>query len=630
MCGIVGVLTRAPAVDEQADVLAELVRRMVQRGPDDTGTWNDGAHVAFGFRRLAVIDPRPIANQPMTTPDDRHVLVFNGELYDFSALRSRLEAEGVAFRTRSDTEVVLQALAYWGTAAIARFNGMFALAWYDRVERRLVLARDRFGIKPLYYGSTPHGVVFGSQYDQVFLHPWFRTREVDEVALGRYLRFGYLAAPHALFRDTFQVEPGSMLTVRFDRPVEVTRYMTFEPASQLIGGAEATERIKAAVTAAVRRQLVADVPVGTFLSGGIDSPLVTACAADASPGRVRAFTVGFEDPRLDESARARAYADAIGVDHQAAVFPTASLLAVVDEFPAAYSEPFADHSALATMLLSKLARDQVTVAMSGDGGDELLWGYPRFRKVLGASHLFRLPRVARAARYALGRVGAASPVPRGLLFHDVGEWYEDSHSGLRASDLGRICPDLGLGRRPYDEFVPDAVAGDRDSLAQWLRAQELGGHLQMMLTKVDRASMHYGLEVRVPLLDDEVVEAAAHLHPAACMDASTGKKPLRSALQALVPDVQPAVAKQGFDVPMDRWLRHELRPLVGDLLLGRDPFPHGVFDRAALATWTEDHFQERVPRTQGLWTLLSLQLWADRYLGSHSSSRRMPVTERAT
>jgi len=622
MCGIVGMLTHRPLVARDGEVLNGLVDLMVRRGPDDRGVWTDGRHAALGFRRLAVIDPTPGGHQPMLTEDGNHVLVFNGEVYNYRELRRLLEERGVSFRSSSDTEVVLQALVAWGPSALARFNGMFALAWYDVRAHALLMARDPVGVKPLYYMAGRQGVVFGSQYDQLLRHPFCESFEVRPETLGLYLRFGHVPAPFGLVSGTHQVEPGTWLRARPGRSMERAEFRHLpEPGPPYLPADEAVEAVAAAVGEAVRRQSVSDVPVGTFLSGGVDSPLVAAHLRAASTGGpLPAFTVGCTDPSFDESAAASRYASQLGLAHELRVFDGRDALSLVGPMAAAYSEPFGDHSALPTMLVSSVARERVKVALGGDGGDELFFGYPRFRSALRLHRHLRRPRPVRRLLYAGARLRPGRRPASGLLADSFGSWYRDAHSAFTTPDLERLCP--GAGPLP-DEFdlyeVP--VPSDGDGVAQWLRRTELRGHLQTLLTKVDRASMYWGLEVRVPLLDLELLEVAARVDPFSCMSGGAGKVPLRLALGRFVPPGTIPVEKRGFDVPVGRWLRRELASRVRELVVERDPFPEGLFCRPAVREYADRHLEHGLDRTQGLWNLFALQLWAETHVGAPVGTR---------
>lgn len=616
MCGISGVLTHAPCVGAHLQALAGMTAMMRRRGPDDEATWTDGEHVALGFRRLAILDLTPQGRQPMQSACGRHALVFNGEVYNFRELRQTLEGMGHIFRSSSDTEVVLAALSEWGEAALRRFNGMFALAWYDRVQRRLVLARDPLGIKPLYYAIGSDGLVFGSQYDQVIRHP-VCTRKLQPESLGLFLRLGYIPAPYALFEGTHLLSPGHYLSLAVGGDPQIEWYYGFPSESDCVTADDAVPVVEAAVEEAVRRQMVSDVPLGAFLSGGVDSPLVAGMMRRGSE-RVRAFTIGCTDDRFDEAPVARAYASALELEHDVEVIRPDACLDLVQEGARAYSEPFGDFSSLPSLLLCRSTRRHVTVALSGDGGDELFWGYPRFWKIAGQAKAFGWPVPVRAAAYAWGRaVGRA--LPRGVLCAHPGAWQFDGHcfSGLRTPDLRRLC---GSELRIPEDFHLYRYTGPPEPapLARWLRHNELWGHLQMVLLKMDRASMHYSLEVRVPLLDLQVVRTAAQTSPAACMGDGIGKLPLRGVLSQLVPPDAIPKRKAGFTIPLDEWLRRELRPLVEDLLLDGSPYPSGLFRKGELRRLFQRHLAGE-DLTRAVWHLLSLQLWAREHLAPQFS-----------
>jgi asparagine synthase (glutamine-hydrolysing) len=624
VCGICGVFTTDESITIYGSPVPAMTALMERRGPDDEGYWSDGHHAAFGFRRLSIIDPTPAGHQPMVSADGRYVLIFNGELYNFRELKADLMSAGITFHTRSDTEVVLQGLAHWGEEALKRFNGMFALAFYDAKERALLLARDPLGIKPLYYLRHEKAVVFASQYDQILIHPLCDRSSLRADVLGLYLRFGFIPAPYALINGTHQLEPGTYLAVSPGYEPRCVRYFDFPMATEPdLRGYEAIDVLDAAVHAAVQRQTVSDVPLGTFLSGGVDSPLVTAMAAADRERPLPAFSIGTTTPDFDESDAARGYANALNVDHHLDTFTADDALGMLDEVTAAYSEPFADFSGFPMMMVSAVAKRSVKVALSGDGGDELFWGYPRFRKVLDASSYFAYPRAMRTGRYALGRLIQPLAIPEGVRFPSIGHWYLDAHSGLKTSDLMRLSPDvvqLPEGFHIYD----GAEQKDKVRLAQWLRWNEVRSHLQQMLLKVDRASMFHSLEVRVPLLDVELLKVALRIHPDDAMAGSVGKRHLRALLSRRIPAASIPEAKKGFSVPMRHWLRDELKPLVHDVLLAKDPFPSGLFDRSVIQQIYDDHLSGRPVQTRRLWNLLALQLWSERHLRSPQARLTSP------
>lgn len=588
--------------------MARLTRMMARRGPDDLGAWTDHRHLILGFRRLAVIDLSAAGHQPMVTPDGRYVLVFNGEVYNYRDLRQELAAEGIRFASSTDSEVVLQALATWGDRALVRFNGIFALGFYDVVEERLLLARDPMGVKPLYYLAARQGVVFASQYDQLLNHPLARSLNIDNDALQLFLRLGYIPAPRAMVTQTHMLRPGCRIvfTPRFRGEQEAYFSLPDPPAIRL-GQMDAMEEGEGVLTDAVRRQMVSDVPLGVLLSGGVDSPLVAALGQEQVCRQLDAFTIGGEDIELDESARAGAIAAAIGVRHFLRRAVASEVEDLVGHNTAAFGEPFADHSSIPMLLVSEIARERLTVALSGDGGDELFFGYPRFRKVLLTRRMFKLPRLARVARYAAGRAGMLPAVPAGIRFDTFGSWYLNSHAYWTSADLAAAAPALGALPIDFDLYHSPPVRSFNQQ-ADWLRRNEIFGHLQRVLLKVDRASMYHSLEVRVPLLDLEVVRFAMRVSPSACMTQNEDKAVLRALIERRIPQVPSSSPKRGFTLPVAGWLRGPLKGLVHDMLLVPEPQPAGLFKRGELDRMYKEHLCGR-DRTLPLWAALSLQLW---------------------
>ncbi len=587
---------------------------MRRRGPDDEGMWWDD-YTVIGFRRLSILDLSPAGHQPMVSSDGRFVLAFNGEIYNFRELRAQLERDhGVRVSSSGDTAVVLAACQTWGAdQALARMNGMFALSFYDRAERRLVLARDPLGIKPLYYVASSEGVAFGSQYDQVVRSPWCDRDAIDEAALGLYLRLSYVPAPYGLVAGTGQVRPGHALEIKDGVVTGEQPFFSWpEPPERFLDRREVMDELASTLEEVVARQQVSDVPVGTFLSSGIDSPLVSAVLAGRGTS-APAFTIGSDDAAFDESAGARGFANSIGLEHTTRICRGEDALALLPQHTKAYSEPFADYSSFPSMLVAELAAEQVKVVLSGDGADELFWGYPRFWKVLANRRWFERPRVVRWGAYASTKALSLQRPARGILFRTIGDWYLDSHSGLRDRDFALLTP-RAFDTPPDFDLYRLSDTPDLNGTAQWMRQNELMGHLQMVLLKVDRASMHHSLEVRVPLLDLQLVKLAARIDPRDCMDGTMGKIPLRRELARRTrPDLLDA-GKRGFSVPMGEWLRHELEPLVHDRLLDPNGFVAQRLGRDGLQQLYREHADHERDLTRGLWALLALQLWADEHL----------------
>lgn len=613
MCGIIGqFLSNDEPVRIYEPLIRSLTGLMARRGPDDDGFWSDGEHCALGFRRLAILDLAPTGHQPMLTPDCKYALVFNGEVYNFQEIRHRLEQTGVQFCSSGDSEVVLQALAHWGVRALEKFNGMFALAFYDLRKRKLLLARDHAGIKPLYYLLTEGGLVFASQYDQLLQHPWIQREQVSKPALALYLKLGYIPAPYGILEHTHMFQPGSWLEIDAEGQLTQGRFFempVWQPAD--LHGEEALEAVDEAVHNAVRRHLISDVPVGVFLSGGIDSPLVAAYMRAVGNEKFPAFTIGTRDARHDESTQAQKYANELGFEHIVQIMSPYDALAMLDQVVDACGEPFADFSIFPTMMVSQLAHQQVKVVLSGDGGDELFWGYvPRMATVMEQADNFSQPMWMQQVRYGLRRYLRVGNGRQSLLHETVGDWYLEKHTHLRDFNMP-VFGELGMP----EDFRSFSYSGfEADQTAQWLRWNEYNCHLPGVLLKVDRASMYYSLETRVPLLDREVIQTALRIDWKSCLNLKkrSGKIPLRRALERRVS--QQSDKKLGFSVPMDSWLRNELRPVFEELVLNVRELVGLPVNSQAVRKLYDEHMRIGINHENSLWTLLSLALWERRYL----------------
>lgn len=609
MCGIAGeVHFGSERTEADWKLICEL---MARRGPDDSGEWQDECcHLVF--RRLSILDLSAAGHQPMVSADGRFVLVFNGEVYNFIELRRELEQLGVRFRSNADSEVVLYALAQWGRRALDRFNGMFALGFYDSLEKKLLLARDHAGIKPLYYMRRGTGLVFASQYDQLLAHPWSKGLGYSPSAVSLYLNLASVPAPFGILENTFMLEPGGWLEASEAGQISLGYYYEFprhQPPS--IRGKDALDAVESAITKAVGRQLVSDVPLGAFLSGGIDSPLVCAKMRDTSRGGVEAFTIGTAGDPTDESEEASRYADELGINHVVEHVRPDDALALLDDVVAACGEPFGDFSIFPTLLVSRLARRHVTVALSGDGGDELFWGYAnRFGNLIAAVKDFRHNKLyrnlLRVPRRLFGRRQLGSH-----HYETVGDWHLAAHSRLPMAWLQRIFPEKPEWPVEYDAY--HFTGSDPDAAAQWVRWNEFVSHLTGVLLKVDRASMYHSLEVRVPLLDREVIDTAVRVDWRDCFDVRhrMGKILLRKLLSRHV-GFQ-STEKKGFAPPMGTWLRTSLRPLVEDYLLSRKSLAGVAIDQNELRALYREHLEGKRDFGWGLWPLLSLAIWEAHY-----------------
>jgi asparagine synthase (glutamine-hydrolysing) len=628
MCGIAGIALADDALPDVGLVRA-MSDRLAHRGPDGHGV-HAMPGCTFGHRRLSIVDLSPLGAQPMRRADDAAMLTFNGEIYDFAALRDELAAMGYAFRSRSDTEVLLHALDAWGDHALDRVHGMFAFGHWSAAGRELTLARDRFGKKPLYYAPLGDergrgGVAFASELAALLVHPEVRARrEVDPVAVAQYLVHEFVPQPRSILAQVRKLGPGERLRWTAGGGVRLDRWWAPRFGVRLRGDErELTRELSRRVERAVSRRLVADVPVGVFLSGGIDSSFVAACAAATHP-RVKTFAIGFDDPSFDESAHAELVARHLGTDHVTEVLSERALVDLVAPTLDAMDEPHADSSILPTTMLARLARRDVTVALGGDGGDEILAGYPTFVVDQGLS---RLPSSAAAGRLlaALSRVMPATDANFSTAFK-----LQQMSQGMRARGAERharwlapVDPDtlpslLGPAMRGAAGQALDAAIASGEGTATDFDAAT-AFYLQVYLSegvlqKVDRATMRVSLEARAPLLDTEVVEFCLALPERMRLRATTTKYLLRKALGARVPRAILERPKKGFGAPVGRWLRGPLRELMQDTLSPARLRATGWYEPATVERLMREHLAGQRDHRKVLYALLVLEHWRRRWL----------------
>ncbi len=623
MCGIAGIVAQPGSqLADAADVRA-MCSQILHRGPDDEGVHFDGT-ACIGMRRLSIID-LSTGRQPIHNEDRSIWLVFNGEIYNYRELRAELEKLGHHFRTRSDSEVIVHAYEQFGTGCFERLRGMFGIAIWDAPRRRLLLARDRFGKKPLFYTRRSDGsLAFGSELKTLMvLSGW--SREIAPAALAEYLLCGYVPTPQSIFSAVSKLPPGSWLEFAGGQ-LRIESYWRPELGPKLQGSeAELTERLAAHIEDAVRARLVSDVPFGSFLSGGLDSSVVTAYMAQNLSEPVRTFTIGFEESEFDESATARRIAEYLGTQHhELIVRPDAVQL--VEHLAWHLDEPFGDSSAIPTYLVSQLAARHVKMVLSGDGGDEMFGGYSRYRDYLRLRRLQRGtlglagPAAQQLGRLVGGRLGrrvAAIGLRMRRAF--PGDYLSGvclmTPEAMTALLPGRAAPQSLLAAGAYGSLEKPFHGRDSLPVLDRVIGGDLGSYLlDDILVKVDRMSMACSLEARAPLLDHELASFALRLPARMKLRGGTGKYLFRRVAARLLPAEILSLPKRGFAVPLAQWLRGPLQPMLRDILGSVRFRQRGLFDVDAVAGLVREHCSGTVDRAEPLWLLLNFELWARRFL----------------
>ena len=630
MCGIAGFIHRGEGRDGASSRLTAMLEPIRHRGPDDGGVWVDDQQcVALGHRRLSILDLSPAGHQPMTSACGRFVIVFNGEIYNHLGLRKSLEASSQipisGWRGHSDTETLLACFAAWGFEKTLQSTvGMFALALWDKHEKSLTLSRDRIGEKPLYYGWQKGVFLFGSELKALKAHPAF-SGEMDWNAASTFLRLNYIPAPSSIYQGIFKLVPGTFLQLtprhvqQGTLPPPVPYWSLGEAAQRGLDNpftgsfSDAVDELETLVRQAVQLQSVADVPVGAFLSGGIDSSTVVAMMQSATTSKVTTFSIGMPDARMDESQHAAAVARHLGTNHVEHVIQPQEALDLIPRLSEIWDEPFADSSQIPTYLVSQLAKQQVTVALSGDGGDEFFLGYSQYvfyQKIWRARHLGRLPWTPafKALKIFAGSQRVASVSRRSQTV--VNAWRQPNAQMLNRYWFDRYRQGkVPLAEQCSVKMLDFPILGDVASTAGlW----DAGTYLpDDILVKVDRAAMANSLETRAPLLDHRIIEFAYNLPLEYKLHGGINKKVLREVLYRHVPKPMVDRPKMGFDIPLSSWLRKELRPWVEETI-SKIEHDSPNFNRPAIFQLWNEHLSGQIDHTDQVWALLCLLSFVNR------------------
>lgn len=619
MCGITGYISFIENETPSIEVLRRMTDAIAYRGPDDHGYWQHGK-IGLGHRRLSIIDLSPLGHQPMSVPSLPTKIIFNGEIYNFQEIRTELESKGRTFISKSDTEVILHSYDEWGAQCVERFNGMFAFALYDEKKKVLFIARDRLGVKPLHYYYDKRHFVFASEIKAILRHPHVR-KEMDMNAVEHYFAFKYIRAPRTIFKNLFKLNPGHTLTITLDGELETRQYWDPLLLHSQRNGYERSEQeyeheLEGLIDSSVRYRMISDVPVGAFLSGGIDSSVVVASMVKQS-SHVKTFSIGFTDQRYNEAPFAKAVATALGTDHEEFFVHPQEIFDSITLLANHFDEPFADPSSIPTYLVSKLARSKVTVALSGDAGDELFWGYSRYKKYAAARMFNIIPAAIRKTMFT-----AVEKIPvdilqkgaQGLQYSSLEDCYDYLSGMFKRYDLQKLM-------NHHIEHRPSLFSKDfRNFVNDEMMYPNIVDFLTYLpddiLTKVDRTSMAVSLEARAPFLDYRLVEFGLRLPLHYKVRNGEQKYLLKKILYKHLPKKLFERPKQGFDLPLNEWFRKELKPMLQQHLSRERLQRYGFMNIDYVHSIMDDHFSGRYDYYYMLWTLLSFDLWYERYFES--------------
>lgn len=614
MCGIIGEFVSNGTLVNR-EVFQKLNNLNYYRGPDMEGYWTNETNCQLGFRRLSIIDLSVEGNQPVCSNNGRFAMTFNGEIYNYLEIKQDLLTRGIQFKSTTDSEVLVNAIQEYGlSATLDKIDGMFAIGLYDKANNSISLIRDFAGIKPLFYGVQNGNIIFGSRYDQVTKHPNYRSNSVDERVLQTYMQSHYMPAPYGILKQTHQVEPGQIITVQSNGQLSKGYYWRLPKlkASETIQHkAKAKEVLTEALNASVKSELVADVPVGTFLSGGIDSPLITYFANKHAPN-IKSYTIGSDSKVFDESEKAKEYAQLIGTQHFLQSMKSEKAADILEDCMRNLQEPFADFSLLPTYFVSKIAKDNgSTVVLSGDGADELFYGYKRYESILKNRPYNFIPKSLRYTAYGIDKILFNNKhINSNFIKQSHAEGHRSMHCRVPDIDLKNLFNVDSVSKLEMAAYQYKDYSCEVDILLAMQQA-EFYDMMQKTLVKVDRMSMAHSIEVRVPFLKKSFIEAATTIHPSLSYKNGGTKLLLKDVLRTVVPDAPIDKVKKGFGVPLDNWLREQLKEPFADTLFSKNFLESFNISKNVLEHIWKEHQEGFRDRKWILFTLYSLAKWQE-------------------
>ncbi|XLS28480.1 asparagine synthase (glutamine-hydrolyzing) [Flavobacteriaceae bacterium M23B6Z8] len=615
MCGFLAEYVFYNGKESKKETFSHLLEMSVLRGPDHTSILREQG-LTLGFNRLAIQDLSPAGNQPGKSPSGRYTVTFNGEIYNFKELAETCDLQQL--RSGSDTEVLLHLLDKKGVEkTVQLLNGMFAVFVWDSEKDLAYIFRDFAGIKPLYFARCDQGLIAASQMNQVYKHPWFsNSLRLRKETVREYMGFGFVLAPNTIFERIYQVCPGQLIKIDRTGKIVEKKYLEFPPSFQKgalhDGEKRSVDRFNELFTQVINRQLISDVPVSTFLSGGIDSPLVTAHAAKLMP-EVNAFSFAVDHHEYDESEEAIKYARHLDIHQLVSKASIEDLQTSIDTHFAAYSAPLGDYSSIPTYLVCARAAEASRVILSGDGGDELFYGYPRMHDVFAHRNWFKIPFQLRKIIYPLflklGWVQTAGP----RYHRTIGDWVRSKQMYVFERQLDEWIPQSDFTNEVKKLYKNKITKGYR--LKDWLRWNEFYGHMQRVLHKVDSASMAHSIEVRVPFLDKDVINFSNPMNFAFGINKTTPKRLLKKAMLKFYPEELIYKKKKGFSVPIEEWLRSDLKPDLEKMIFKTDIYGEGIIDAVAIRKFVRDFLAGSHHQAWGVWHVYAWQKWAYYHLG---------------